>query len=563
MRATVRAAICLVLACSLHARGDLVLVQKSEANGKVLTTTMKIKGGKARTDRTAEANPSIVTTTLIDFATGDRVTLDPASKQFTKQTTAQITAKREPSQPELPAPADTGNKEKIGDYEAEIYTTENAGIKFTYWIVKDYPYAAAVSAETNKVRAMETKYYHAPDLSKIDGVVVKMEVTIKAGPAPGNVLTVTLISAKTQPVDDSELQIPAGYKEVAPAPMPPPPQEFASPSPSPAAAPDTNALPTGIHLQSKYETLDSGYSITFTAPGAMLYEDHDQKITGKSMSPGFMGRDVLVFLEKPRIANTSYVLGFTRVADDILYDGQGTILATASTRDKAKTLLPDLLHRDQAEAIAASCRLYALNHDGKFPARIADVPPSYSPGGNIFAGQTPQKIIDDYDYLGAGATLDDAPAKLLLRSKYPTSDGGKVEVPIGTPQNVLLQTKYESVDGDYSITFTGLGSVLYEGHDRKTTGNCYMIHPPPGVSILVALDDKPTLRDFTFAAEGILYDGRTMIAVAPVKEKAKTLIPDFQHLMDAEFIADYCRSYASNHDGKYPAQLAELSSLTL
>lgn len=320
---------------------------------------------------------------------------------------------------------------------------------------------------------------------------------------------------------------------------------------------DSNVLPAGVHLQSKYETLDGEYSITFTAPNAMLYEDRSQKITGRYMSPGFMGRDVLVFLEKPRAASTSYALAFTSVADDILYDGQGTLLATAATREKAKTLLPDLLHRDQAEAIAASCRLYALNHGGKFPARIADVPPSYSPGGNIFAGQTPEKIIGDYEYLGAGATLDDTPAKPLLRSKYTTSSGGKIEVPLGTPENVLLNTKYESVDGGYSITFTGLGSVLYESRDRKTTGN-YMIHPPPGVSILVSLDDKPTLRDLTFAGEGILYDGRTMIAVAPVKEKARTLIPDFQHLMDAEIIADYCHSYALDHDGKYPAQLADI-----
>ena len=55
-----------------------------------------------------------------------------------------------------------------------------------------------------------------PDISKLDGLVIKSRIIFKrhydALGNPGKTVG-TLISAKVQQVDDSELQVPAGYTE--------------------------------------------------------------------------------------------------------------------------------------------------------------------------------------------------------------------------------------------------------------------------------------------------------------------------------------------------------------
>lgn len=215
MKAAMRAAICLCIAL-LHARGDLVVVQKAENGdgGAVLKSTMKIKGDKARTDTVPDADPNAGMSTILDLASGDRITLDHKLRQFTRRSAAGADGGREAAPAAPPQPRDTGKKEKVGEYEAEIYTTETPDAKFTYWITKDYPDGAAVNGEMKKIRIMDKKRYHSPDLTKLEGVVVKSEVTLKSGPDPGHSMVVTLISAKIQPVDDSEFRVPGEYLEV-------------------------------------------------------------------------------------------------------------------------------------------------------------------------------------------------------------------------------------------------------------------------------------------------------------------------------------------------------------
>ncbi|HWB59294.1 MAG TPA: DUF4412 domain-containing protein [Chthoniobacteraceae bacterium] len=541
-------AIACIFAALLQARGDLVMVQKTEVDGKPLTITTKIHDGKLRTDVTQGDSPTPVTSTIFDLATGDSISINHRTKQFTKITAAQMLAKKEMALAALAdaaQPADTGKKEKVGDYEAEIFTTENTNAKYTYWISKDYPDAAAVKAEMKKVQAMQTTFLHAPDLSKLDGVVVKNEVRLKgAGPSDAPPLAVTLVSAKVQPVDESEFQPPVGYAETDPPPPPP-------------------AVPAGIVAQAKYEKLDGEYSLIFTGTDSILYEGRGEEITGRYLMTDHPGRDVLVFLDTPRHPAGSRYLCFGLAGEGMLYGGSDTMLAIASAKEKAKTLLPDLEHRDQAELIAAYCRLYAVNHDGKFPKQLADLFPDYAPAGDIFANLPAQKAIGDYDYFGANLTDKDDPGKVLLRSKYTTSDGKNVEAHVAAEiSDVLPQVKYESLDGDFSITFTGLGTVLYEGEGVKISGN-YKLDKPPGRSVMIMLDgarpaNHSPLLSFGIDEEGMLNAGDTMLAVSIVKEKAKARLADLALLGRAKSVADACGMYALMHDGKYPQQLADL-----
>ncbi len=116
------------------------------------------------------------------------------------------------TQPQI---VDTGKTEKVGDYTAEIYTAETPAAKFTFWITKDYPDYAAVNAELKKLRTMEGKLTGNlyPDFAKTDGVTIKFTVLLNTG----KLTTTTLTSAKVQPVDDAEFQLPGDYTEIQPA----------------------------------------------------------------------------------------------------------------------------------------------------------------------------------------------------------------------------------------------------------------------------------------------------------------------------------------------------------
>ena len=222
MKTTICAAAVCFLVASLHARADLVYVEKVEVAGKVKTSTSKIKGDKVRTDSPQEAGPSGGVSTIMDIPSGDVITLNHDAKTFTKQSEKKMAARKEAAPAELPQLTDTGKKEKVAGYNAEIYTAEIPGVKFTVWVTKDFPDGAAVSEQMKKLLVRESEWNHSPDLSKVEGVVVKSEITLKLGPPSGSTLTRTLISAQIRPVDDVDFQIPKDYTEVAPKPLPTP-----------------------------------------------------------------------------------------------------------------------------------------------------------------------------------------------------------------------------------------------------------------------------------------------------------------------------------------------------
>ena len=75
MKATLRAAICLLLA-SLHAQAGYVMVQSEQIEGrKAATITTKIKGGRIR----IESQGGVV---ILDLDKGDMIMLFPRDKQF-------------------------------------------------------------------------------------------------------------------------------------------------------------------------------------------------------------------------------------------------------------------------------------------------------------------------------------------------------------------------------------------------------------------------------------------------------------------------------------------------
>jgi hypothetical protein len=222
-----------LLCCSvmtLAAHADLVIVQKIEGAGQNGEVTMKIKGGKSRSDIT----PQI--TTLMDTNTGEMTTVMHAQKSYMKipaSTTKAVMAKMQEIQQQQgaanaapPKLQPTGKKEKIGEYEAEQFTANVGNIKATYWIAKDFPnYAALLQQMRQLENGMGNVMKNvAPSPSEFPGMPVKTEIEM----GPQKIVT-TLISVKDEPVAESEFEVPAGYTEMT-AP------QFNLPSGQPAPA---------------------------------------------------------------------------------------------------------------------------------------------------------------------------------------------------------------------------------------------------------------------------------------------------------------------------------------
>lgn len=208
-----------VLLVDASARGDFVIVQKVEGNMQSGTMTIRMKDGKARADITPQLS------TITDSASGDTITLLHTQKTFMRIPAERTRALMEqmqkiqgatppPTQPPQLKPAN--KKEKIENYECELYTWSAPGVEASYWIAKDYPNAAGILAAMEKnlnsgltglARGM------TPRPTEFPGMVMKTEMTIN-----GQRVLTSLVSVAEENVDPALFEIPKTYKE-APTPV--------------------------------------------------------------------------------------------------------------------------------------------------------------------------------------------------------------------------------------------------------------------------------------------------------------------------------------------------------
>jgi hypothetical protein len=203
-------------------QADLIIVQKVEGGGQTGEQTIKIKGDKSRTDL---AQPVSMIT---DGATGEMVTLMHQQRTFLKIPAAQTKAMMEQlrklrpdAEPVKLTP--TGRKEKIGDYECEIFTANLGAVSVTYWLARDFPNFPAVLAQLEKFQAGSISAMGnglMPELKDFPGMMIKTEMD-----SGGKKIVSTLISVKEENVDPAVFTIPVAYKEMSsPALNFPPPK---------------------------------------------------------------------------------------------------------------------------------------------------------------------------------------------------------------------------------------------------------------------------------------------------------------------------------------------------
>lgn len=205
--------IALILAVTF-AQADWVLVQKTNTDGKEGEVTTKIKGEQARVDMgdkmsviVGTEGMTMIMHTQKMIMKRDLATIKAAMEKLGKGGAGQSAAK----------PVSTREKEKVGVWDTEIYTWEGQMGKGRFWVAKDFPKYAEISAFSDKLGKIVggTMSALSPQASDFDGMVVKSEVTMM-----GKSVTSALVSAKEETVDPQEFVPPEGYNEMKMPAMP-------------------------------------------------------------------------------------------------------------------------------------------------------------------------------------------------------------------------------------------------------------------------------------------------------------------------------------------------------
>ncbi len=201
-----------LLALVVLAQADLVIVQKVEGGGQAGDQTIKIKGDKARTD----LNPTV--SMITDGATGEMITLMHTGRTYLKVSPEQTKAmmnqlQKLRSATEPPKLVPTGKKEKVGDFDCEIFTADLGAIKATYWIAKDFPNYPSVLAQLDKFQSGAISAMGKgimPELKDFPGMMMKTELDMA-----GKKVVTTIVSAKEENVDPAVFVLPKGYTEIS------------------------------------------------------------------------------------------------------------------------------------------------------------------------------------------------------------------------------------------------------------------------------------------------------------------------------------------------------------
>jgi hypothetical protein len=192
------------------ARADLTMQQQivtPDFNGVI---TMKVKGDKVRLDVNAGQPQAL--STILNLNTGETITLVHGQKMFAKTQSPPAKQTKPPgTASRAPVPRPTGQTQKVGEYDTELYTWSKAnGVTGTAWVAKSFPDYARIRADlTTLDQSTGADNGTSPELSKLPGMMVRSQVA-----GGGETLTMALISAKEGPLDDSVFGVPRGYKEV-------------------------------------------------------------------------------------------------------------------------------------------------------------------------------------------------------------------------------------------------------------------------------------------------------------------------------------------------------------
>jgi hypothetical protein len=221
----------LVFALVSPAFAEWIIEAKMESPQMNSAMVTKIKGDKVRAD--IASGPMGAMSSIIDTASGESIQLLHAQKMAMKTSAAQMKQAMEMAKKMTGAKADaaamkpkaTGEKEKVGEYECEIWTWTDGSNATRFWVASKHPQADALKAMDQKMRSGALGGMTAgPDTSLLPGPALKTETT-----AMGMKTTVTIVSVKQGKIEDSDFQVPTEYQTMAMPTLPTTPAPTSEP----------------------------------------------------------------------------------------------------------------------------------------------------------------------------------------------------------------------------------------------------------------------------------------------------------------------------------------------
>ena len=192
---------------------DWVVVQKTTTDGQAEEVNIKIKGDMTRMDVGQQMS------IIADGADSSMVMLMHAQKVIMKMDAESLKAMMAMASGALGGntdkpvakPVATGQKEKIGEYDCEIYTWSGQIGSGKFWVAKDFPgYEELNAAQDKMMKAMgNPAAAMSPQASDFPGMVIKADMTVM-----GKSSVSELVSAKQEPVEATAFALPEGYQEM-------------------------------------------------------------------------------------------------------------------------------------------------------------------------------------------------------------------------------------------------------------------------------------------------------------------------------------------------------------
>ncbi len=202
-------AVCGIPFVLMLSRADVTVVQTLDSAMMKGEMVMKVKGDKARTDMPAGMMGNM--TVLMDVKAGESITLMHGPKMMLRMKTGDAMAAAEAAvdAAKIEKPKATGQKEKVGVWDTEVFEAETGMGPARMWVAKDFPNYAAVQKELKRISEATTKgKTFDPSNFDMGGMVVKSEMS-----SPVGKIISTLVRVETKNLDAKEFEVPQGYTE--------------------------------------------------------------------------------------------------------------------------------------------------------------------------------------------------------------------------------------------------------------------------------------------------------------------------------------------------------------
>lgn len=198
------------------ASADWVIESKIESPQLNSSTTTKVKGDKLRVD--IADSPAGAMSSIVDTKSGESIQLMHGQKMAVKTSGAALKQAMDAAKDKAGIKDNTkaelkptGQSEKVGEYDCDIYTWTDGTNTSKLWVAKNHPQATALKDFEKQMRGgFFGGMQMGPDTSKLPGPAIKTEATVQ-----GTKITSTITSIKEQNIDAKEFDVPAGYQTMA------------------------------------------------------------------------------------------------------------------------------------------------------------------------------------------------------------------------------------------------------------------------------------------------------------------------------------------------------------